>query len=192
MIRVIRRGLQKPRVTQGTHLPGKLPGNSSTGAVYNLIRQHNGRGQIIARCQTVICHCRQRRPIRGLGLAAIIARRQHRTTCEHNHVAVAMFNIWMCHRSAQGPFLTALGQLRQVLANLDARRLCRDRIELTTHFLGCVRFEIKAFVLRQATGEKNVDDRLGSPGLGRVWPSHACAQPRHSSSPSAASPGRSP
>ena len=55
-------------------------------------------------------------------------------------MAVAVFNVRVSERPANGPFLTALGQFWQMLTNLDAGRLRWYRVELTTYLLGSVWF----------------------------------------------------
>src|SRR5437764_7606606 len=58
--------------------------------------------------------------------------------------------------------MAPLGQERQMFANLNAGRPCRDRLELTTNILGRVGLHVEAVVLRQAAGEKDIDARLGA------------------------------
>ena len=74
----------------------------------------------------------------------------------------------MSQRPAERPLFTALGQHWQVLANMNAGCFCGDGVELPTHLLGGVWLHVEAVVLPQPTGEENVDERLGAPGLGRV------------------------
>ena len=167
MVRVIRRGFQKPRVAQRPHLPAELPGQRAAGAMHNLVRQHNRRRQIVAWFEAVIGHRRDGRPIGRLGLPAIIARRQRCAAGEHHVMPVAVLNVRMRERPAQRPFLTPLGQLRQVLANLNARRLGRNGIELATHLLRRVGLQVKTLVLRQSAREENINDIL-RPALPRL------------------------
>ena len=129
--------------------------------MHNLVRQHNRRRQVVARCQPVIGHRRDGRPIRRLGLAPVVARRQWRAAGEHHVMPVAVLNVRMRERPAQRPLLTALGQLGQVLANLDARRLGRNGIKLAPHLLRRIGLHVKTLVLRQPAGKENVNDILG-------------------------------
>ena len=69
----------------------------------------------------------------------------------------------MRQRADDGPLLASLGQTRQMLANLNARRLGRGRIELASDIGRCIGLEVKALVLRQSAGEEDVDARLGGP-----------------------------
>ena len=57
--------------------------------------------------------------------------------------------------------LAALRQVRQVLADFDARRRRRNGSELPANSFRRPRLEVETFVLRQPAGKKNVDARLG-------------------------------
>src|SRR5262249_31770299 len=46
-----------------------------------------------------------------------------------------------------------------MLANLDARRPCRDRLELAANLGGGIRLQIKAILLRKAAGKEDINHR---------------------------------
>src|SRR5579859_295199 len=57
--------------------------------------------------------------------------------------------------------MASLSKLRQVLANLYARRIRVDRLELAPDFGGRIGLHIKAVVLAEAPGEKHIDAGTG-------------------------------
>src|SRR5262245_43155491 len=59
--------------------------------------------------------------------------------------------------------MAPLRQHRQMLANLDARRLRRTRLELATDVVRSRRLHVEAILLGETAGEKDVDASLGLP-----------------------------
>ena len=49
---------------------------------------------------------------------------------------------------------------RQMLADFDARHLCRDRLELAPNIRRCVRFQIVHADVTRTAGQPNEDDRF--------------------------------
>ena len=65
-------------------------------------------------------------------------------------------------RSHQGPAIAAGREHRQVLADVDAGRLRRDRLELAANGIGRHRLGIEAVVLGQSARQEDIDDRTGA------------------------------
>ena len=65
-------------------------------------------------------------------------------------IAVNLKGVWLCMKY----------QLRQMLADLDARRAGGDRVELAAHGIGSLRLQIEAVLLGQSAGKKDIDARL--------------------------------
>src|SRR5262249_18418290 len=64
-------------------------------------------------------------------------------------------------RRDQRPAVAAAGELRQVLADVDAGRGGGDGLELAADVVGGVGLGVEAVVLGQAAGEEDVDDGAG-------------------------------
>ena len=67
----------------------------------------------------------------------------------------------MGHRADQAPVTAALGQTRQVLGDLHARRGGLDRVELAANPIRGIGLQVEAVLLGQATREKDVEHGLG-------------------------------
>jgi hypothetical protein len=93
---------------------------------------------------------------------------------EHEEVSQRVPVGGMRQRPYNRPLLTPLGQFRQMFGNLDSRGRRRRRFELAPYVIGSIRLEIKTLVLRQATGEENIDT-----GLGRSTPWILVSRCRH-------------
>jgi hypothetical protein len=88
------------------------------------------------------------------------------------------------HRADQNQLVHALGQLRQVFANLDAGDFGADGSELAANFRRRIHFEIEDILVRRAARQENHDDGFVRPsnarldfGLEQLWQRQA-AQPQ--------------
>ena len=68
--------------------------------------------------------------------------------------------------------MAALGQHRQVFANLEAGRLRGNWLELAANLFRGVGLHVKAVLLSQSAREKNIDHCAGLGGLLRRWGRH--------------------
>ncbi len=99
----------------------------------------------------------------SLGLGAVVAKAggNMRSAAEHQHVAGRMLRLRMRQRTDQGPMLAALGQQRQMLADLNAGRARGNGVEFAADRVRGVGLHVEAVVLGQPTGEEDVNHRLG-------------------------------
>src|SRR4051794_6345987 len=87
--------------------------------------------------------------------------------CEHEKMPEGMAIGGMSERAHDGPVLTPLGEFRQMLADADSGRACRDGAELAANFGRCVRLQIETVMLRKPARQEDIDARpRPSPGAG--------------------------
>ena len=102
--------------------------------------------------------------------AGILHRGAGAPTCEHVMRAAVVIGFAMGHRANNANFVSDLRGLLEVLGKMNAFDAGFYGAERTTIFDGSEDFGIERFLRRNATREKNVDDRLrgsfGTCGLG--------------------------
>ena len=76
-------------------------------------------------------------------------------------MALGMLVRGVSQGTADRPHLAAFGKLREMLADLQARRARLDRFELTTHIIRRIGLHVEAVVLGQAARKENIDHPLG-------------------------------
>ena len=169
MIKAVRTGTKHPALRGRIDDPGivtfahhatKLAGNDPSTGVGDHVGNHRGSGQLAAVPQQVTDLRDDRRVIGGLGLVARKASRGVAPPGQHDvvtqRVAIGRMRQGTDHR----PLVTAVGQPRQVLADLQTGSPSRNRIELTADVVRSVGLHVEAVVLSQAPGEEQVDHRL--------------------------------
>ena len=70
-------------------------------------------------------------------------------------------------RADQCPVPAAFGQLRQMLADVDAGRGGLDRLKVAPDSIRGTRLQVEAVLLGQSPGKKDVEHRLRGAGSGR-------------------------
>ena len=67
----------------------------------------------------------------------------------------------MCQRADERPLVAALREHRQVLADLDAGRLRRDRMELAAYVVRRMGLQIETVLLRETARQEDINAGLG-------------------------------
>ena len=142
--------------------PANWPGITRPVLWINLFRQHDGRRQIVSSLRDGACDRRRsmanRYPSAALGLKP---GGNWLRPVSMIMVSGRMVVRWMRKRPHERPLIRSSRQLRQMFANLHARRLGRDRLELAANIFRSVRLQVKTVVLSQSAGQEDVDNRLG-------------------------------
>ncbi len=152
-----RRGhVQVPRFVTRAEPAGELARSHSPRLVDARLRQDHGGRQIVAAARGVR-HLRcDRRPFVRAGYVVHIEPGRKIEPAREQHVA----RLFMSVRSrADAPHqrepIAALGQQRQMLADLDARSARGDRPKFAAYCVGCVGLEVETILMRDAPSQKN-------------------------------------
>src|SRR5581483_9201915 len=81
-----------------------------------------------------------------------------------------MIVLAMSQRADQGISVGASGEARQMLANVEARHLGSDGLELAPDLRGRIRLHVKRIEVARSTRQENQDDGLWLPGTSSVGP----------------------
>ena len=181
----------EPRLVPAPQQPGELARIDTRVGVVDLFGQHGTAGPDAVPPRHGAGDGRDRRQIGPLRLARPEGGRQLRPPREHQVSGRIMAVVRVRQRADQGPVLAALGQHRQVLADLHAGSARRDRVELPLEFDRPVRLHVEGVVLRRPASEEQKDHRPPSgpsaPGGGPL-PSAGTAGLGPASSPRAPHP----
>ncbi len=153
-----------------SHDPTKLPGKNPPRVMNQLFGEYCCRRQVVARLGDTSHHGRDCWPVLRPWDRGIEGGWSFGSPRQHDVMAERMVVRGVRERTHQRPQVTALSELRQMLANVEARRFRRDGMELTANIVGSQRLRIEAIVLRQSTREKDVNHRPRRSG------SHRCSR----------------
>jgi tetratricopeptide (TPR) repeat protein/Zn-dependent protease with chaperone function len=138
-----------PRLVRLAHSPGELPGPDAADFVNAGLRQHDRRRQVVPAARGV-GHLRgDRRPFIGAGGLVDVEAGGEIEAAREQHVAGFLVAVALRADGAhQGVLSAPLGQQRQVLADLHARRARGDGPELPADGVGRVGLEVEAVLVR--------------------------------------------
>jgi hypothetical protein len=74
--------------------------------------------------------------------------------------AAAVVVVIVRQRTQHGKAVGTGGQLRQMLADPESWSTAVDGLEVAAHLVGCIRFQVKCFVLARSAVKKQKDDRF--------------------------------
>ena len=147
--------IEHPGVEPGTHSPGQGSG------LLDRVGQDGRAGQAVAARRHASTHRCDAGEVRRLGRVAETGG-QLAAAGQHQAGALRVLVPAVRDAAAQGPLVAAVGQQRQVLADLEPGSASGNRSELAPNVLGGIRLGIKALVLSQPAGQEDVDDRTGT------------------------------
>ncbi len=151
------RALDQPRFVLRAQQSRELTGIHAGVGVIQLLRQDGaGRHDAATLCR-VARDGRDAGQIDRLRFAAAEGRRHSRLAGQHHVRALVVSVFAMGERPHERPQVAPLSQHRQMLADVDAGRVCGDGMELALVLGGPVRLHIERVVLRWSSSQEEVD-----------------------------------
>ena len=150
----------EPGLAKRPHLASELAWKESAGGVNQPFGQDGGRGESVAFSQHRPDQSDDARMVGRHRAIRIKATREIRSARQHDVVPGRVIVGMVTQRANETVLVGSVGQEGKMLAKYQARRSSGDRFELTPDFGRGVGLGVKAFMLREAAGEKNVNAGL--------------------------------